>query len=29
MEMYWWMWLMLGVVIGYGGPWVWKKVMAE
>ena len=29
MEMDWWMWLALGLVLGYVGPLVWKKVMAE
>jgi hypothetical protein len=29
MEMDWWMWLALGLVLGYVAPLVWKKVMAE
>ena len=29
MEMDWWMWLAMGLVLGYGAPWLWKKVMAE
>ncbi len=29
MEMDWWIWLALGLVLGYVAPLVWKKVMAE
>jgi hypothetical protein len=29
MEMDWWMWLAMGVVLGYVAPLLWKKVMAE
>lgn len=29
MEMDWWMWLALGIVLGYVAPLVWKKVMPE
>jgi hypothetical protein len=29
MEMDWWMWLAMGLVLGYVAPLVWKKVMAE
>ncbi len=29
MEMDWWMWLALGLVLGYVAPLVWKKVMPE
>ena len=29
MEMDWWMWLAMGVVLGYVAPLLWKKVMPE
>jgi len=29
MEMDWWMWLALGLVLGYVAPLVWKKMKAE